>query len=154
MNIDKHTIIKESGVLTYSEITPIYKNRTGFCLDDRGFCGQDIIFNSPLEIKWKYSEISILDETTIIKKVDLEYDFGMICEFFPYQRILENREYWKYRDVDLDSPILDIIKRYIEDQIIFSLLRNPCELTPVHWALRGWLRDRSTIPWHNQLIKL
>jgi len=154
MNIDKHTIIKEMGTLTYSEVSPVYKEIMKCNFDDKGYCGLDIIFTSPLDIKWKYSEISIMKETTIIKKVELEYDFGMPHEFLPEQMIIESPDYWEYRNIFLTSPIIDIVKRYVEDDLIFALHRNPCELQTVHWALRGWLRDRAILPWHNQLVKL
>jgi hypothetical protein len=154
MNIDKHIVIKEGGTLTYSLISPVYKVKSKYHLDDQGYCGDDIIFNPPLEAKWEYSEISVMEESVIVKKVELEYDFGMNCEFFPEQVIIENPGYWKYRNIDLKSPVVDVVNRYVEDQLIFALHRNPCELDYVHWALRGWLRDRAILPWHNQLVKL
>ena len=156
MNIEKHIIVKEVGTLTYSEVSPIYKETSKYHLDGNGYCAHDIIFKFPLEVKWKYSEISIMEEVSIVKKVELEYDFGMPQEFFPEQLIIENPDFWKYRNIDLSSPMIDIVKRYVEEQLIFALYRNPCEfeLNPVHWALRGWLRDRAICPWHNQIVKL
>lgn len=154
VTIDKHIVVKEVGTLTYSTLSPVYKEKTMYCLDDRGYCGDDVIFNPPLEIKWKYSEISIMEEVTIVKKIELEYDFGMKYEFFPEQVIIENPDYWKYRDIDLRSPAIDVVNRYVEDQLIFALHRNPCELGHVHWAIRGWLRERAILPWNNQLVKL
>ena len=152
MNIDKHIVIKEGGTLTYSEVFPPHKGT--FCLDEKGYSGNDILINPPLEVKWKYSEISIMGEVVIVKKIELEYDFGMKHEFFPEQVIIESPDYWKYRGIDLQSSVIDIVKRYIEDQLIFALHRNPAELDYVHWALRGWLRNRAILPWHNQLVKL
>jgi hypothetical protein len=149
MNIDKHIVIKEVGELTYAKVSPIYKAKLGYHLDINGYCADDIIFDPPLVIKWKYSEISIMKETTMVKKVDLEYDFGMTHEFFPDQVIIESPDNWKYRGIDLNSPILDMVKRYVEDQLIFALRRNPCELNYIHWALRGWLKERANFPWHN-----
>lgn len=154
MTIDKHIVVKEVGALTYSEISPIYKANSKMWLDDQGYCHEDIVFNHSLEVKWKYLEISIMEEVVIVKKVELEYDFGMPHEFFPEQEIIESPEYWKYRNIDLTSSITDVVKRYVEDQVIFSLRRNPCELKPIHWAVRGWLKERVSFPWHNQLVKI
>ena len=148
MNISKHIIIKEVGTLIYSEVSPSYKEKIGFCLDAAGYCAEDIIFNPPLEVKWRYSEITIVGEVVMVKKVDLEYDFGMKHEFFPWRVIVENPLYWKFRNIDLKSSVIDIVKQYIEDQLIFALHRNPCELDHMHWALRGWLRERAILPWH------
>lgn len=154
MTIEKHIVVKEIGKLSYSSISPVYKTKVGFCLDSEGYCGYDVLFNPNVNVEWKYSEISIMDETAIVKKVELEYDFGMIHEFFPEQMIVESPSYWLYRNIGLNSPIPEIVARYVEEQLIFSLHRNPCELSLVHWALRGWLRDRATLPWHNKLKKL
>jgi hypothetical protein len=154
MNLDKHIIIKEKGTLMYSNLSPIYKETSKYCLDENGYCGDDILFNPPLGVMWKYSEISFMEEEVMVKKIELEYDFGMSYEFFPEKEIVESPDYWKYRGIDLSSSILDIVKRYVEDQLIYSLHRNPCEMGTIHWALRGWLRDRAILPWHNQLVKL
>ena len=155
MNIDTHIVIKEIGTLTYSEVSPIYKkSRNTLHLDEKGYCAYDILFNPPVEVKWKYSEISILEETSIVEKVELEYDFGMKDEFFPEQEIIESPGFWKYRDIDLTSPMIEIIKRYVEEQLMFSLLRNPCELKHKDWALKGWLRNRAVFPWHNEERKI
>jgi hypothetical protein len=154
MDINKHIVVKEVGTLTYSEVMPVYKNDGLLRLDVQGYSGYDILFNSPLEVQWKYSEISIVGETTIVKKVEFEYDFGMKWEFFIEREISESPDYWKYRGIYLSSPVIDIVKRYVEEQLMFALHRNPCELDYVHWALRGWLRERAILPWHNQLVKI
>ena len=150
MIIEKHIIVKEIGSLTYSNVSPVYKKKSGFYLDSEGYCAEDILFNPTVSVSWKYSEISIMEEVAVVKKVELEYDFGMVHEFFPEQIIIKSPDYWEYRNIGLNSPISDIISRYVEDQLIFSMHRNPCELLTVHWALRGWLRDRTTLPWKKQ----
>lgn len=154
MNIDKHIVVKEVGTLTYPSVSPVYKSRGKFHLDEKGYCGYDILIDPPLVVTWKYSEISMLEEKVIVKKVEYSYDFGMSCEFFPEREIAESPDYWKYRDIGTNSPILDIVKRYVEEELMFALHRNPCELKLVHWALRGWLRGRATLPWHNELSKI
>ena len=93
-------------------------------------------------------------ETTTVKKIDLEYDFGMKTEFFIERELAERPDYWRYRKINSSSPVVDVVKRYVEEELMFALHRNPCELEYVHWALRGWLRERAILPWHNQLVKL
>ena len=154
MNIDKHIVVKEIGTLTYSEVTPVYKKDSSLRLDVQGYSGYDILFNPPLEVQWKYSDISIMKETTTVRKIEFEYDFGMKCEFSIDKELAEYPDYWRYRGINSQSPVIDIVKRYVEEQLMFALHRNPCELDYVHWALRGWLRERAILPWHNQLVKL
>lgn len=154
MDIDKHIVVKEIGKLTYSEVTPVYKKRGYLCLDEHGHSGYDILFHPPVEVKWKYSEISIMAEAATVKKIEFEYDFGMKWEFFIDRELAERPDYWRYRGINSQSPVIDVVMRYIEEQLMFALHRNPCELDYVHWALRGWLRDRAILPWHNQLVKL
>jgi hypothetical protein len=154
MDIDKHIVVKEIGILTYPEVIPVYKHRGYLHLDIHGHSGYDIVFNPPVEVQWKYSEISLLAETVTVKKVEFEYDFGMKCEFSIDHELAEHPDYWKYRGINAQSPVIEVVKRYVEEQLMFALHRNPCELDYVHWALRGWLRNRATLPWHNQLVKL
>ena len=154
MNIDKHIVVKGIGTLKYSEVTPIYKKDGLLCLDIEGYSGYDILFHPPVEVKWKYSEISIMAEAATVKKIEFEYDFGMKWEFFIDRELAERPDYWRYRGINSQSPVIDVVMRYIEEQLMFALHRNPCELDYVHWALRGWLRNRAILPWHNQLVKL
>jgi hypothetical protein len=82
MDIEKHIVVKEIGTLTYPDVTPVYKHRGYLCLDVHGHSGYDIVFNPPVEVQWKYSEISIMAEAATVKKIEFEYDFGMKWEFF------------------------------------------------------------------------
>lgn len=104
------------------------------------YCGDEIVFDPPINITCYYP----YDDGEGIYGV-VEYDFGM--EVYISLEPKKNFLIWGYRGLSEKSSHLDILRltaQFDLEHAFFHPEEDP-NYSHLHWALKGWLKDRATI---------
>ena len=120
----KEAICEEEGEIVFKDIK---------------FAGEIISFKDGQELKVRYSKYEGENFITI------EYDFGMVI-----RESCDKENNWfmyGYRNLDKNPSIADIVEETVIYDIEHAFCHPNCDPNygEIHWAIKGWLKDRVEI---------
>lgn len=97
------------------------------------YAGQIITFKKGQELKIEYSKYKGEDFIAV------EYDFGMV--------IKESRNKTGFYGIKENTSIKEIVRKSVQYDVEHAFCHPDCDPNygEIHWAIRGWLKDRVII---------
>lgn len=104
-----------------------------FSIREIKYAGDIISFKDGHELKIRYSKYEGEDFITV------EYDFGML--------IKESNEMTGFLDLNEKSTVEEIVRKTVKYDVEHAFCHPDYDpnYMPMHWAIKGWLKDRVEI---------